>query len=93
MDEVQTMVRTQIAVNGGSFFLAQGQDVEELKERIEEAILAGGRFVDFTVVGNRVVSVLVSSGSQVVISIETVQFDPRDDGDDSFPFGGMFDLL
>ncbi|WP_341976117.1 hypothetical protein LTA6_000660 [Microbacterium sp. LTA6] len=93
MDEVQTMVRTQVAVNGGSFFLAQGQNVDELKGLIEEAVRTGGRFVDFTVMGNRVVSVLISAGSQVVISVETVQFDTDDDGDDAFPFGGMFDLL
>lgn len=54
---------------------------------------AGGRFVEFVVVGNRSVSVLIASVTQVVISVETVNFDGRDTGDDAVPYGGEFDLL
>lgn len=92
MDDMQTMIRTQVAVNGSSFSLAQGQDVEALKRRVEEAAQAGGRFVTFVVVGNRSVSVLVSQGTDVVLSVETVQFDPRDNGDDQMPYGGLYDF-
>jgi hypothetical protein len=92
MSDMQTMVRTQIALDGGSFYLAQGQDIGELKRRIEAAAATTGSFVDFMVVGNRSVSVLISPGSTVVLSVETVQFDPRDNGDDEIPFGGLFDL-
>ena len=91
--ETLTMVRTQLAVNDVGFFLAQGQDVPDLKRRIEFAAQAGGRFVDFVVVGNRSVSVLISSSSQIVISVETVEFDARDNGDDTVPFSGAFDML
>jgi len=91
--EMHTMTRTQVAVNDVGFLLAQGQDVEELKTRIEAAAQEGGRFVDFVVVGNRVVSVLVSLATHVVISVGTVDFDPRDTGDDTAPFGGAFDML
>lgn len=91
MTETETMVRTQVAVDGTSFLLAQGQDLEDLKRRIEQAARSEAAFVDFVVVGNRAVSVLISSGSQVVISIETVQYDPRDNGDEGAPFGGFFD--
>lgn len=86
------MVRTEVAVNGRSFYLAQGQDVDALKERIETAARANGRFVDFVVVGNRAVSVLITAGAQVTFSVETVQYDPRDNGDEDEPFGGLFDL-
>lgn len=93
MSEMRTMVRTQITVNEVGFFLAQGQDVDELKEAIESAVRGGPRFVEFVVVGNRSVSVLVTSATQVVISVDTVRYDHRDNGDDSAPFGGTFDLL
>jgi hypothetical protein len=85
------MVRTEITVNGGAFFLSQGQDLDALKAKIEAAIREGGRFVDFTVVGNRSVSVLINPAAQVVFSVETVQFDPRDTGDELQPFGGLYD--
>lgn len=92
MMETQTMVRTTVAINGTGYFLAQGQDTEDLQNRIEAATASSGRFVRFTVVGNRAVSVLITPRSQVVISVETVQFDPRDTGDDEEPFGGLFDF-
>ncbi|MFS0853034.1 hypothetical protein [Microbacterium sp. 179-I 3D4 NHS] len=91
--DLQTMVRTQVVINDTSFFLSQGQSIAEMKEMVVAAIQAGGRFVDFTVVGNRQVSVLVTATSQVVISVETVQYDPRDTGDEGEPYGGAFDLL
>lgn len=96
MDETEkttTMARTQVVVNDAGFYLAQGQDLDELKGQIEQAAKSGGGFVDFVVVGNRVVSVLITLGTQVVMSVETVQFDPRDTGDDDSPFGGAFDLM
>ena len=93
MTEMQTMVRTQIAVNDVDFFLAQGQDVDQIKGEIVTAAREGGRFVDFIVVGNRSVSVFVSTGTRVVISVDSVQLDHRDTGDDTAPYGGAFDLL
>ncbi|WP_341946466.1 hypothetical protein [Microbacterium sp. LWH11-1.2] len=93
MSEMRTMVRTQVTVNDVGYFLAQGQDVDDLKGEIESAVRAGPRFVEFIVVGNRSVSVLVSAATQVVISVDTVEYDHRDNGDDSAPFGGTFDLL
>lgn len=91
MTELQTMVRTELSVQGSTFFLAQGQDVEDLKSRIEAAAATSGTFVTFIEVGNRSVSVLISAGSPVVFSTETVQFDPRDTGEDDAPYGGLFD--
>ncbi|GGH34339.1 hypothetical protein GCM10010921_01970 [Microbacterium album] len=90
---MQTMVRTEVGIDDRSYYLAQGQDVEALKRRIEEAARSGPVFVDFTVVGNRSVSVLVSSASRIVFTIETVQYDPRDNGDEEAPYGGLFDGL
>jgi hypothetical protein len=86
------MVRTEVAINDTPFLMAQGQDLDDLKHRIEIASQPGGRFVDFVVVGNREVSVLITAHTRVVVSIETVHFDPRDTGDHEQPFGGMFDF-
>lgn len=85
------MTRTQIAVNDSAFYLAQGQPAEDLIRSIEEAVHAGGRFVSFTVVGNRQVSVLFTAATSVALSIETVQYDARDNGQLAEPFGGFFD--
>ena len=90
---MRTMTRTRILVNDVGFFLAQGQDEGELKRRIEVAARAGGGFVEFVVVGNRVVSVFVSPSTHIVITVETVEFDARDTGDDAAPFGGEFDII
>ncbi|WP_309069625.1 hypothetical protein [Microbacterium sp.] len=73
------MVRTEIDVNGNRYVLAQGEDPDELKQRMAAAAGAGSGFVDFTVAGNRVVSVLVSSALRVLFSSEIVELDPRDD--------------
>lgn len=89
MDETQTMVRTEVTVNGRAFLLAQGQDVQDLRRRIEEAG-RNARFVDFTVVGNRLVSLLVSRGAQVMFTDETVEYDARDTGDLLDPYGEDF---
>ena len=87
----KTMVRTELSINGRSFFLAQGQDAHEVQRRIEAAVDSRGVFVTFTVVGNREVSVLITPRSQVIFTIETVAFDERDTGDSDFPFGGFYD--
>lgn len=92
MTQMETMVRTEVAIDGTSYFLAQGHDIEELEQQIEAATGSAGQFVKFTVVGNRAVSALITPRSQVVISIATVQYDPRDDGDEEAVFGGYFDL-
>lgn len=91
MSDTQTMVRTEMVVNGISYFLAQHHDLGDLKQRIEAAHNSG-KFVDFVVVGNRTVSVLISPGTTVVFSVETVEYDGRDTGDDSHPYGGDFDF-
>ncbi len=91
--DVQTMVQTEIVVDGMSSLLSQDQDLDNLMSRIEAATATSGRFVAFTVVGNRMMRVLVTPSSRVAISISTVQFDARDTGDTDAPYGGYFDLL
>ena len=87
------MMRTEIVLDGESYLLAQIQDLGDVKRRIEEAVKSSGRFVDFVVVGNREVSVLITPHSRVTISVSTVLFDSRDTGDVDFPYGGFFDSL
>ena len=91
MSDVQTVVRTEVDINGRSYFLAQSEDPADVKRRVQEA--APGTFVDFTVTGNRSVSVLISSGAQIVITTETVAFDPRDDQDAGAPYDGVLDAF
>lgn len=91
MGDAHFMVRTQMVVNDAVFALAQGQDVEDLKKRIENAVDRGGRFESFVVVGNREMSMLFSSRTAVTFSVETVSDDERDSGDADSPFGGFFD--
>lgn len=88
----QTMVRTELTIDGRTFLLAQGQQSGELQQRIVEIVDSPGAFVTFTVVGNRDVSVLITPRSQVVFTVQTVQFDERDTGDSDFPFGGYYDM-
>ncbi|SIS02454.1 hypothetical protein [Microbacterium sp. RURRCA19A] len=91
MNGGKTMIRTQMAVDDAVFALAQGQDIETLKARIESAVDRGGRFESFVVVGDREVSVLFSPHTSVVFSVETVAVDERDDGTADLPYGGFFD--
>lgn len=90
--DMQTMLRTQLSIDGASFFLAQNADVSDIKRRVEQAAQTAGTFVDFVVVGNREVSVLVGAGTKVVVSVDSVSFDPRDTGDEGAPFGSLFDF-
>lgn len=84
-------MQTRIAIDEASFLLAHGQDLPELRSRIEDAVHAGGLFVSFVVVGNREVSALFTPHSRVALSVETVRDDPRDTGDSDEPYGGFFD--
>jgi hypothetical protein len=93
MSDMQTVVQTEIKINDTPSLLAQDQDVADLKRRIEAAMATTGRFVEFVVVGNRRVSVLISPFTQVVVSVATVHFDPRDTGDESAPYGGWLDSI
>ncbi|MDD7929910.1 hypothetical protein [Microbacterium thalli] len=91
MTEMKTMIRTSIEIDGDVFALAQGDVVDQLASQVEEASRSGARFVTFTVVGNRTVRALITPTTRVIISVESVQFDPRDDGDLDKPFGSHFD--
>lgn len=87
------MIQTQVTFDSTSYLLAQDQDIDELRHRIEDAVRSSGAFVDFVVVGNRRVSVLITQHSRVSISVATVAFDERDTGDLDFPYGGYYDAL
>ena len=89
---MQTMERTEILIDGVTAYLAQEQDLDELLDRIAEAANGPARFIDFIIVGNRRMRVLVTPRSRVVVSTSTVQYDPRDTGDERTPWGGLFDF-
>lgn len=93
MTAAKTMIQTEAIFDSVSYLLAQDQDVADLRRRIEEAVTTSGAFVDFVVVGNRQVSVLITRQTRVTISVSTVAFDERDTGDLEFPYGGYYDVL
>ena len=88
MTNGDTMIQTEVVFDGSRFLLAQDQDVDDLRRRIEAAAKTAGTFVDMVVVGNKAVSVLITSSTQVTISVATVAYDPRDTGDVDFPDRG-----
>ena len=59
-------------IDGTLFLLTQGQDLCDLKARIEEAARAR-EFVEFSALGEGQVRVLVPPGAAVVLTKETVR--------------------
>ena len=93
MTNGETMIQTEVVFDGSRFLLAQDQDVDDLRRRIEAAAKTAGTFVDMVVVGNKAVSVLITTSTQVTISVATVAYDPRDTGDVDFPYSGYLDAM
>lgn len=93
MTNGETMTQTEVVFDGSRFLLAQDQDVDDLRRRIEAAAKTAGTFVDMVVVGNKAVSVLITQSTQVTISVATVAYDPRDTGDVDFPYSGYLDAM
>ena len=94
MTDQATRVRTELTINDTPFLMAQGQDVDDLKHRIEAASQTGGRFVDFIVVGDRAHSVLITATTRVVVTVDIVPFevleaDDHDSYDANFDFDGF----
>lgn len=75
------MIRTTVTIEGKIYGLSQGTDVGGLKRSATEATQAGGGLIDFVIVGNRRVSVLISSGVPVIFEEVEVPHDDRDTGD------------
>lgn len=80
------MLRHTVTIDNREFLLAQGLDLPALKRRVVASIRAGGGMVDFTVLGNREVSVLIAAGVRVLFQSEQVDEDVRDTGDVTYPF-------
>lgn len=87
----RVMIRTHLKIDADTYSLSQGTDIEELKNQVRACVRSGGDFLEFVVVGNRLVSAFVSRRSRVVLSVETVRHDSRDTGDREHPYGGFFD--
>jgi hypothetical protein len=85
--------RYTATVGTKSYILAQGHSIEGLREEMVDAMRSAGAFVDFVVLGNRRISVLVSPGLPVVFEEAEVEVDERDTGNVSRPFAlDLFDL-
>jgi hypothetical protein len=80
------MKRHYVDVAGTTFFLAQGRDIQQVKDAVVAAIRSGGDLVDLVVFGNAEISVAVSPGVPVIFRSEEVDVDERDTGDLTDPF-------
>ena len=90
MTDQATRVRTEVTINDTPFLMAEGQDLNDLKRRIEDASQPGGRFVDFVIAGDRSISVLITAASRVVVTVDIVPLDiPSIAGEDEYD--GTFD--
>jgi hypothetical protein len=87
------MKRTTMRIDGTAYALAQGQDIDAVKQAVVQAARAGGDLVTVTVVGNRSLDVLVTAGVPVTFESEDVAQEDLDDGDLTAPFvtGNMDD--
>jgi hypothetical protein len=73
------MRRTTLSIDGRAYELATGTDSDGLKKAIEEAVSAGGKFVDVTVLGDTVISVLASPGVPILLTSREINIDDVDD--------------
>jgi hypothetical protein len=80
------MRRHYVDIAGTTFFLAQGGDIQDVKDAVVAAMRNGGDLVDLVVFGNAEVSVAVSPGVPVIFRSEEVDIDERDTGDLADPF-------
>ncbi|MEY2849490.1 MAG: hypothetical protein RI885_2157 [Actinomycetota bacterium] len=72
------MRTTRVAVGTERYVLAPDEDAGDLAGAVLSAVRSGGDFVDFTLANSRMVRVLVTASS--TISLETIEWDPDDDG-------------
>ena len=77
MGELHAIIRTVIVVNDIRFELATGTNLDNLTARIETAVRVGGGLVELTVTGERLVRVLITPATHLVISAEPVAADTR----------------
>lgn len=89
----QTVERARATVDGEGFYLAPDVDVEALKERIEDAVRAGGRFVEVAALDGREVSILVSAVSRIVIAVDAMPTDADESAYDTSGFDGTYDAF
>lgn len=92
MSDMQTTVTTRVTVNGESFVLAEDQDIDRVKQQIESIARSPGGFVEFAATGDRIVSVFVSSATQIVFSRQTVHYHPDDENGQDIRFTDLLEF-
>lgn len=88
MSEPHSIIRTVITINDDRFELAQGETVHRLLGRVRAAVLSGGDFVELALLGDRLIHVLITAASRVVVSAEPVRLD----SDSSLAFDIRYDV-
>ncbi|KJQ55123.1 hypothetical protein RS85_01183 [Microbacterium sp. SA39] len=68
MSTARSTPQTHVAIDGRDFLLAPDQDIDDLKQRIEDAARSGGTFVGFES-GGVLLSALISRTSQVIVAV------------------------
>lgn len=91
MEVPETVLRTRLTINGEDFYLSHQQDIDDLTSRIEAAVDSRGRFVDFTLTGDRQAKALITPATQVTLVTDAVMSEARDADDFDHRFPGEYD--
>lgn len=84
------MRAVQAIIGASRNYLADNQDLDDLKAEIERACAAGGAFVDVRLSGDRVLSVLISTATPV--SFEVMDVDEEEFLDDEISEAGRLHI-
>lgn len=72
------LIQTEVIVDGTSLVLAPDVDPRDVRERIEAAVASGGEFIEIDATGGRLVNVLITPHSRVVMITQRVDRDTSD---------------
>jgi hypothetical protein len=78
--------RVTMNVDGTSYPLAQGQEIDTIEAAVVQAARDGADLVTVTLYGNRALDIVVTPGVPITFETEEVPDEARDDGDLSVPF-------
>ncbi|MBF4463251.1 MULTISPECIES: hypothetical protein [unclassified Rathayibacter] len=85
-DDVETVKRTTLSIDGRRFLLDVSLDAKELERRLVEAVRNRGDMVSFMIAGEREVCVLVSPGVAVILEHEDVPVEDPELEDDPLQY-------
>jgi hypothetical protein len=78
--------RVTMNIDGTSYALAQGQEIDTIEASVVQAARDGADLVTVTLYGNRALDVVVTPGVPITFETAEVPDEARDDGDLTVPF-------